>query len=306
MKHKTRGKLCILLSLTLLISLFPIHAQAKTITNDEKGTYNGYDYEFWMDHGKGTMELRDDGSFSCEWSDVNEILFKNGFRYDQTKTHQQIGNVSITYECNYQPISDSHLAVYGWTTNPLVEFFIIESWGIWKPPGSKTSRGTITVNGGTYDIYEMTRGFQDSSKNYQMYFSVRQQKRTSGIVSVSEHFKAWEALGMKLGKFYEITLCVEGYQSSDKADVTKLAIDIEPYPTLLGDVNEDKNVNAVDFAILRQYILGKVSSISETADVNQDDSIDSIDFGMLRNHLLGIINLGTTSPPPTTPTPLAT
>lgn len=105
-------------------------------------------------------------------------------------------------------------------------------------------------------------------------------------------------MGLKLGKFSEISLYVEGYQSSDKADVNELAIDIEPYPILLGDFNEDNNVNAIDFAILRQYILGNISSISEAADINQDNSIDSIDFGMLRKHLLGIINLGTKSPPP--------
>ena len=290
MKHKTREKLCILLSVTLLISLFPLNAQAKTITKYETGTHDGYDYEYWnsADRGNGTMELKDDGAFSCEWSDVYNIIFKNGFRYDQTLTHQQIGNVSITYECNYQPIGDSLLAIYGSTTKPIVEFYIIESWGAWKPFSNDKSDGTVTVNGGTYDIYVLNKIFHNPALNYQQYYSVRQQKRTCGIVSVSEHFKAWEALGMKLGNFNEIDFYVEGYDSSGKADVTKLSIDIEPYPTLLGDVNEDGNVNAVDFAILRQYLLGKVSFVSATADLNQDDSIDSIDFGMLRNHLLGI------------------
>ena len=305
MKHKIRGKLSGLLSLTLLISLFPLTAQAKTITTNETGIHEGYDYEYWKDIGNGTMELKDGGAFSCEWSDVNNILFRNGFKYDQTQTHQQIGNVSVTYECNYQPNGNSFLCVYGWTVDPRVEYYIIESWGTWKPPGDNHSRGTVTVDGGVYDIFEITRRFQMGMPDHQQYWSVHQQKRTSGTVSVSEHFKAWESKGMKMGKFYEISLVVEGYKSNGKADVTKMSIDIEPFSSLLGDINGDGKVNVLDFAILRQYMLGMISSVSAAADVNKDGSINSIDFGMLRNHLLGIIDLGTTTltNPSVTPTP---
>ncbi|MCY7891421.1 glycoside hydrolase family 11 protein, partial [Bacillus spizizenii] len=50
--------------------------------------------------------------------------------------------------------------------------------------------------------------------------SVRQTKRTSGTVSVSEHFKKWESLGMPMGKMYETALTVEGYQSNGSANVS--------------------------------------------------------------------------------------
>lgn len=45
-KHKIRGKLSILLSITLLISLFSFTAQATTTTSNETGTYGGYNYEY--------------------------------------------------------------------------------------------------------------------------------------------------------------------------------------------------------------------------------------------------------------------
>ncbi|QXG62908.1 glycoside hydrolase family 11 protein, partial [Bacillus spizizenii] len=41
---------------------------------------------------------------------------------------------------------------------------------------------------------------------FKQYWSVRQTKRTSGTVSVSEHFKKWESLGMPMGKMYETAL----------------------------------------------------------------------------------------------------
>ena len=46
-------------------------------------------------------------------------------------------------------------------------------------------------------------------------------KKTSGTISVSEHFKAWTSKGMKLGLMYEAALTIEGYQSSGSATVNQ-------------------------------------------------------------------------------------
>ena len=167
------------------------------------------------------MTLTSGGTFSCQWSNMGNALFRKGKKFDATKTHQELGNISITYGCNYQPNGNSYLCVYGWTKNPLIEFYIVESWGSWRPPGA-TPLATITVDGGTYDIYKTTRYNQPSiegTKTFDQYWSVRQTKRTSGTISVSEHFRAWERIGLNLGKIYEVALCVEGYQSSGQATV---------------------------------------------------------------------------------------
>lgn len=176
------------------------------------------------------MVLNDGGAFSCEWNNINNILFRKGKKYNETQTHQQLGNITMSYACNYQPNGNSYLSVYGWTSDPLVEYYIIESWGNWRPPGA-VSKGTITVDGGTYDVYETTRVNQPSIKGtatFQQYWSVRKVKRSTGTISISEHFKAWEKMGMKMGKMYEVSLVVEGYQSSGKADVTSMSINIGP------------------------------------------------------------------------------
>ncbi len=239
MKQKLLVTCMILMSFAISFILFPVNVQADvTITSNQTGTHGGYNYEYWKDSGNGTMILKDGGAFSCEWSNINNILFRKGFKYNETQTHQQLGNITVTYSCNYQPNGNSYLGVYGWTSDPLVEYYIIESWGNWRPPGA-TSKGTITVDGGTYDIYETTRINQPSIKDnttFQQYWSVRTSKRTSGTISVSEHFKAWERMGMKMGKMYEVALVVEGYQSSGKADVTSMTITVggspaSPQPT---------------------------------------------------------------------------
>lgn len=197
-------------ALTLPV-LSVVHAQ--TIASNQMGTHDGYDYEFWKDgSGPGIMTLNSGGTFSAQWSNVNHIISRKGKKFNGTQTHQQIGNISITYGAAYQPNGNSYLMVYGWTVNPLVEYYIVDSWGSWRPPGG-TSKGTIYVDGGTYDIYETTQA------SFRQYWSVRTTKRTSGTISVSEHFRAWESRGMPMGKVYEVALAVEGYQSSGSANV---------------------------------------------------------------------------------------
>nr|BAA33542.1 xylanase [Acetivibrio thermocellus] len=234
MKQKLLVTFLILITFTVSLTLFPVNVRADVvITSNQTGTGGGYNFEYWKDTGNGTMVLKDGGAFSCEWSNINNILFRKGFKYDETKTHDQLGYITVTYSCNYQPNGNSYLGVYGWTSNPLVEYYIIESWGTWRPPGA-TPKGTITVDGGTYEIYETTRVNQPSIKGtatFQQYWSVRTSKRTSGTISVTEHFKAWERLGMKMGKMYEVALVVEGYQSSGKADVTSMTITVGNAPS---------------------------------------------------------------------------
>lgn len=221
MRRKLKG---LLLSIVMCISLLLPSAEvfaAQTIYDNEIGTQDGYSYELWKDYGTTSMTLNSGGTFSCQWSDIGNALFRKGIKFDCTKTYQQIGNISVNYGCNYQPNGNSYLCVYGWSKDPLVEYYIVESWGSWRPPGA-TAKGTITVDGGTYEVYETTRVNQPSiegNTTFQQYWSVRTSKRTSGTISVTEHFKAWESMGMDMGKIYETALTVEGYQSSGSANV---------------------------------------------------------------------------------------
>jgi endo-1,4-beta-xylanase len=241
------------------------------------------------------MTLNDGGAFSCSWSNINNILFRKGLKYNETQTHQQLGNITLTYSCNYQPNGNSYLSVYGWTSDPLVEYYIIESWGTWKPPGSVASKGTVTIDGGTYDIYETTRVNQPSIKGnttFQQYWSVRQQKRTSGTISVSEHFKAWEAKGMKMGKMYEVSMVVEGYQSSGKADMTSMSIKVggtqtqtSPIPVTTAPSNTSTPNNPVAqrsaFTKLEaeSYNSSNASSIQKIGTVNGGSGVGYINNG---------------------------
>ncbi len=268
------------------------------ITSNQLGTHSGYDYELWKDAGNTNMNLKDGGTFSCEWSNINNVLFLKGKRYKDIITHQEIGNISVDYDCNYQPNGNSYLGVYGWTQDPLIEYYIVDSWGIWKPPGA-VSKGTIDVDDGIYDIYQVTKIAPHSftgPTTFKQYWSVRTTKRTKGTISVSDHFKTWEKLGMTLGNIDEVMFMIEGYQSNGKADVKYMSINITDVPghtntVVKGDIDENGSFNSIDFGYLRAYLLGS-KTLTETqkkaADVDNNGTVNSIDFATMRQVLLGI------------------
>lgn len=185
------------------------------VCNNQIGMHCGYTYEYWKDQGSGCLTNTADG-FSVEWSDINNLLGRKGIR-PGSSSHV------VTYDANYQPNGNSYLCVYGWSQGPLAEYYIVESWGTWRPPGGEGFMGTVDSDGGTYDIYRTERVNQpsiDGTQTFYQYWSVRQSQRTSGTVTVANHFNAWASHGMNMGSIYEVSVTVEGYQSSGSADVT--------------------------------------------------------------------------------------
>lgn len=201
----------------------------------QMGNKDGYDYELWNQWGQGTatMDVGDNGSFACSWSGIENCLFRTGKKLGSTKFYEDYNGMYIDYDVDYEPKGNSYMCVYGWTEDPTVEYYIVEAWGSWRPPGSNDSLGTVEANGNTYDIYRTVRENQPSihgTETFYQYWSVRQdnpaqnnvKKHIEGRISVSKHFEGWEKAGLDMsGKMYEVALNIEGYQSNGSAVVNK-------------------------------------------------------------------------------------
>lgn len=199
------------------------------ITENELGTIDGFDYELWKDYGTTDMTLTGGATFTCNWKEINNALFRVGKKFDCTKTWEEIGQITIDYGADYYPVGNSYLCVYGWTREPLVEYYVVQSWGNWRPPGA-AAIATVEIGDATYDIYETERVNQpsiDGTQTFKQYWSVRKGKRSEDTICLSDHFRAWEEQGLKLGKLYEVALTVEGYQSSGTAKIYRNEIQIE-------------------------------------------------------------------------------
>jgi len=202
-------------SLVLLVSTVKIDAQ--TITTNQTGTNNGFYYSFW-NAGGGTvsMTLGTGGNYSATWTNCNNFTCGKGWSTGS-------GSRSITFSGSFDGGSNGYLAVYGWTRSPLIEYYVVENYGSWTPPGG-TSVGTVTSDGGTYNIYQTTRTQQpsiDGTQTFQQYWSVRTSKRSSGTVTFANHVNAWKGKGMNMGTSWAYQIMeTEGYQSSGSSNVT--------------------------------------------------------------------------------------
>lgn len=208
-------------------------ASGFTISSNDRGTEDGYDYEFWKNsNAEGKMTIKDAGTFNCEWSSNgsgSNILFRMGKRFGNSRTHKQVGDISITYAANYSPEGTSYLSIYGWTQNPLIEYYVVDNYyGSYHPGRAGTFKGEFTIKGeGTYEVYTREMKQQPAiagpgNYNFTQYISVRTEKRSSGKISVSKHFNEWEKLGLDMsGKLFEAMMKVEGYGSSGSAEITE-------------------------------------------------------------------------------------
>ncbi len=197
--------------------------EGDVIRDNKTGTQGEYNVEYWKNGGTGTMTLGPGCDFSCEWGSVNNILFRKGLRPGSR-------DVSISYSADYKPQGNSYLSVYGWFQNPLVEYYIIESWGTWRPPGNFSKMGTVISASGTYEIYSNSRTGEsiEGNKTFTQYWSVRTVKRTCGVITCRKHFDAWEKAGMTIGKFYEVSFNVEAYQSPGGSADVKIKMYTDP------------------------------------------------------------------------------
>ena len=199
---------------------------------------NGYSYELWMDSGEGTGTNCEtiygvDGTFRATWAlgSGGDFLARAGLSFGSDQTHDQIGTISADYAFT-KPEGNgfSWVAVYGWTFEPLTEYYIVEDWTGGRPATNYTHEGTITVDGGTYDIYRNLRVNAMSPvglTDFDQYWSIRQEPSQCGHVSISAHFNEWNSLGMDMGLMRESMIVVEALNGSGTVDFASLTVQVD-------------------------------------------------------------------------------
>lgn len=181
----------------------------------------GQDAFFWYNEEGpgGCMRVFDTpaGAFTANWNNPVDVLARIGPWFDETQTHQEVGEIVADLAFTKQGSGGSYsfIGIYGWTLNPIIEFYIVEDDfpGAFNPPFGTNGRGAINVDGATYDVYTGNRVNQfaitGNRENFLQVFSVRRNKHQCGRVSISEHFRQWESMGIDLGLMKEAKIVVE-------------------------------------------------------------------------------------------------
>jgi len=190
-----------------------------------------YGYEMWTNGGNNNKLIwygpneRGGAAFRAEWNNPNDFLGRVGYFWNQGKPYTYYNNVycdfSFSRSANGTAGIFSYIGIYGWSKSPMIEWYIVDDWfgdGIIGPStmgGGATKKGEFNTDGATYYIYQATRpagsgNIEGSNSSFSQYFSIRQTRRQSGQISVTEHFKKWAELGMNLGSnMYECKFLVE-------------------------------------------------------------------------------------------------
>lgn len=218
-----RGKMLCLAVFSSMLLLATQQSNAQTITSNQTGTHNGYYYSFWTEGGgSASMTLGAGGNYSTTWTNIQNFTAGKGWR---TGTRDRV----VCFEGQYNGGSNGFLAVYGWTKDPLIEYYVVESHGQWDPPGNTSdikNVGSFFSDGDTYDVYQSQRVNKPSiigNATFYQFWSVRRTKRSSGTVTFKNHVDQWEKSGLKLGTTWDYQIMEsEGYGSSGSSNITVL------------------------------------------------------------------------------------
>lgn len=162
------------------------------ITGYTSGTNNGYFYSLYWEGGSASISFPNanqyPGNFQITYSNVNDVVGGKGWNPGGTWT--------VGYNIGYLSGSYNFVGVYGWTTNPLIEFYVVEKGSV---PGS-TRIGTLSSDGHTYTVYKNQRVNAPSiqgTATFWQYISNWGGAPTgqNGKITMANHVNYWRSRG---------------------------------------------------------------------------------------------------------------
>ena len=150
--------------------------------------------------GSACITLNSSNSYSSSWSGIGDFVAGVGWNPGSTQ--------SVTYNGSLNANGGTNLmSLYGWSTNPLVEYYVIEDY-VGSPNTAGQNMGTMTSDGGTYTIIKHQQVNQPSiqgTATFNQYLAIRTSPRSSGTITFSNFVNAWASHGMNLGSMnYQI------------------------------------------------------------------------------------------------------
>jgi len=165
----------------------------------QSGSNGGYFWSLWTDDAGGWVDYQngDGGNYSVSW-DYNGN-FTCGKGWSSGSTNRIVGYNIGAHTHN----SGGVFGYYGWSRNPLMEYYVNERWGRSRPTGNRV--GSVSSDGGNYDIYESWRSNApsiDGTQSFRQIYSTRTSQNSTGsnhTITFANHANAWRNAGYGLG-----------------------------------------------------------------------------------------------------------
>jgi Glycosyl hydrolases family 11 len=165
-------------------------------------TYTGEMWFYKEFKGEACLETRGEKSFKVDWNQsaygfLHEVGLY-GLNVPVDKVNKK-GKAKFDLELKHISGGGGYTGLYGWFGKPAspesVEFYVNENWSGLEDKGVKgpkemgdcIHKGTIKVDGRTYEVYVRPR----QGDRFEQWWSNATEKRNSGKISYAKHFKAW-------------------------------------------------------------------------------------------------------------------
>jgi endo-1,4-beta-xylanase len=175
------------------------------IQTEAQGTNNGFFWSLYREGGSATITHGARGNFAISYSNVNDVVGGKGWNPGSARTiGYNVGALSGSY---------NFVGIYGWTTSPLIEYYVAEK-------GSMTG-GTfvnnISSDGHSYSFYKSRR---DNAPSIIGTATFWQYKDTWGgaptaqnrSVNMANHINNWRSRGGQgFGSYNYMILALEAW-----------------------------------------------------------------------------------------------
>ena len=212
-RRRGRGRLLVSAAGAITLTLAAITAVLAgpadaAICSNQTGTNGGFYYQMWSaGTGSACLNLNSGNSYSTSWSGIGDFVAGVG--------HNPGSSAPVSFSSSLSASGGTTLiSLYGWSTNPLVEYYVMENYN-GSPPTAGTFMGTVNSDGGTYNIYEHQQVNQPcitgNNCTFEQYLAIRTSPTSSGTITTQNFFNAWASHGMNLGTLNYQIMATESF-----------------------------------------------------------------------------------------------
>src|SRR5215471_2487083 len=109
------------------------------------GTSNGFFWSLYREGGSATITQGNAGNFAISYSNVNDVVGGKGWNPGSARTiGYNVGALSGSY---------NFVGIYGWTTSPLIEYYVGEKGSV----SGGTYVNSVSSDGHSYSFYKFQR-----------------------------------------------------------------------------------------------------------------------------------------------------
>jgi len=168
-------------------------------------TADGYYWQVYVTTGTANITQGTAGNFSCTYSNVGDVVVGKGYNPGSAQV--------LTYNVSSLTGNYNTVGIYGWTTSPLIEYYIVE----FGANIAGTQINTVSSDGHTYTFYEHQQVSQPSIQGTATFWQYLDNWGGASIgsnqtVTMANHVNNWTKNGGQgFGTYNYQILSLEAY-----------------------------------------------------------------------------------------------